>query len=61
MKTSKRRRGYYTVCHPSSMSIETTGYWNGKSWEFPDETETFDDDDLQWIQERVEHTKEDGD
>lgn len=43
------------------MSIETTGYWNGKSWEFPDETETFDDDDLQWIQERVEHTKEDGD
>lgn len=59
MNKDKRKKGYYTVCHPYSMTEETIGYWDGKDWYFKGDKRikgndwiTFDDDDLQWIIEK---------
>lgn len=49
----KRKIGYYKVCHPYSMTEEAIGYWDGSYWKFDDLPDgEFDDDELQWIDEK---------
>lgn len=50
-----RKIGYYRVCHPFYMNKETIGFWNGEYWKFREidsDFGFFDDDDLNWIDEK---------
>lgn len=51
-----RKRGRYKVCHPYSMSRGVIGLWCGRHWKFNESDIEdgclFDDDDLQWINEK---------
>ncbi len=54
MNVKERKVGYYKVCHPYSMTEETIGYWDGSYWKFDDlPNGEFDDDELQWIDEKI--------